>query len=281
MKVAVAQIACAPARLDVNLERHLALIAEARRRTVDLLLFPELSLTDYLAAPDCPALALPEDAPQIASIMDAAGAMGVSFGFIERARDGRFFNTQMLVDGRRRLGRHRKLNIPTYGNLAEGRFYAAGSRLDEPVAFSGHSVSTLICADLWNPALPWLAALAGADLLLAPVASSLDAVGGDFDNPSGWDLVLRHTAVLYGLPVLFANHCGSRGDLRFWGGSRILDAEGRTIASASAEEALIEAEIDPAAIATARRRLPTMRDAHPDLIARHLNPASRQCPAPT
>lgn len=276
MKVAIAQIACVPARLDINLERHLALIAEARRRSVELLLFPELSLTDYLAAPDCPSLALSEDASQIASIKEAAGAMGVSFGFIEKAPDGHYFNAQMLVAGQRKLGLHRKLNIPTYGKLAEGRFYAAGSTLDEPVSISGHAVSTLICADLWNPALPWLAALAGADLLLAPVASSLDAVGDDFDNPSGWDVVLRHTALLYGLPVLFANHCGSRSDLRFWGGSRILDAEGRTIARASAEEALIEAEIDPAATAVARRRLPTMRDANPALIARHLNPVSQQ-----
>lgn len=281
MKVSIAQIACVPANIEANLQRHLAFIAEAKRRSADLLLFPELSLTDYLAAPDCQALALSADAPQITAIMEAAGLMGVSFGFIERDQDGHFFNSQMLVAGRRRLGLHRKLNIPNYGNLAEGRYYSAGLALEEPVSFCGHAVSTLICADLWNPALPWLVALAGADLLLAPVASALDAVADGFDNPAGWDVVLQHTALLYGLPVLFANHCGSRGHLRFWGGSRILDARGRTIASAAMEEMLIDASLDLSNIAAARTTLPTIRDADPTLIAQQLSHLNRKCPKPS
>ena len=61
--------------------------------------------------------------------------------------------------------------------------------------------------------LPWLTALRGADLLVVPAASSLDAVGHGFDNPAGWDLVLRHNAMIYGLPIVMANHCGTRGAL--------------------------------------------------------------------
>lgn len=91
-----------------------------------------------------------------------------------------------------------------------------------------------MCADLWNPAPPWLAELAGAELLLASAASARDAVGAGFDNPSGWDVVLRHTALLYGLPVRFANHSGARGPHRFGGGSHILDAVGMTLAIAGA-----------------------------------------------
>lgn len=270
MKIAIAQIACVASDIDANLQRHLEFIEDAKRRSADLLLFPELSLTDYLSAPDCATLALSEDAAPIAAIKEVAGSMAVSFGFIERGDGGRYFNTQMLVAGRQARGIYRKLNLPNYGNLAEGRSYSAGSTLDAPVTLSGLSVATLICADLWNPALPWLAALAGADLMLAPAASALDAVDADFDNPSGWDVALRHTALLYGLPILFANHCGVRGSLRFWGGSRILDATGRTMAIASTDEALIEADLDPSATVAARKRLPTIRDANPTLIAEQL-----------
>jgi predicted amidohydrolase len=99
-----------------------------------------------------------------------------------------------------------------------------------------------------------------------PVASSVDAVGGEFDNPGGWDLNLRHTAMTYGLPVVMANHCGRRGGLNFWGGSRILDPFGREVARAGAGREVIVADLDLGDVATARKRLPTIRDADPNLV---------------
>src|SRR5262249_28971798 len=124
--------------------------------------------------------------------------------------------------------------------------------------------------DTWNPALPWLAALQDAGLLLVPIASALDAVGNGFDNPAGWDLNLRHTALTYGMPIVMANHCGTRGAMRFWGGSRIINAFGQEIVRANAEPALIAASIELDDVWRARRRLPTIRDADPDLIQAEL-----------
>ena len=57
LKVAAAQVECRPGDIRANLELHLAVIDEARSRGVDVLVFPELSLTDYLTRPDVPALA--------------------------------------------------------------------------------------------------------------------------------------------------------------------------------------------------------------------------------
>ena len=211
LKVAVAQIQCEPADLTANLAAHLKAIAEARGEGVELLLFPELSLTDYLAAPDCEALALSEDADLLARLAQAADGITISAGFIERGERGRFFNSQGLFRDGRLLAIHRKLNLPGYGALREDRVYARGSDLASVQLVSGWRAATLICADAWNPALPWFAALGGASLLLLPAASALNAVGGEFDNPRGWEINLAHSAMTYGLPTLFANHCGTRG----------------------------------------------------------------------
>jgi predicted amidohydrolase len=94
----------------------------------------------------------------------------------------------------------------------------------------------------------------------------VDAVDAEFDNPGGWDINLRHTAMTYGLPVVMANHCGRRGGMNFWGGSRILDPFGRELARAGAQPGLICAELNLADVSTARARLPTIRDADPDLV---------------
>ena len=269
LTVAAAQIACRPGDVQANLAGHLDMIEMARRRGVDLLVFPELSLTDYLAAPDCAALAMGRDDPMLARLSKAAGAMAVSVGFIERDERGRFFNAQALLQGDAALI-HRKLNLPGYGALREDKVYAPGAALTLASLGEGWRAATLICADSWNPALPWLTGLAGANLLILPVASARGAVDGGFDNPRGWEINLAHTAMSYGLPTIFANHCGLRGGCDFWGGSRLLDASGRVLAQAGEEPVLIVATLDSADGVTARINLPTIRDSDPGLIHRLL-----------
>jgi predicted amidohydrolase len=266
LRVAAAQIECRPGDIEANLTLHLAAVRSARERGIDLLVFPELSLTDYLSEPDTRSLSRASDAPELCEIALAAGDMAVSVGFIERDAAGRIYNAQALLSGGACLKLHRKANLPTYGKLVEGRYYAPGRRIEPTSLPGGWTVATLTCADTWNPALPWLAAIQEPDLLVVPVASSVDAVEGEFDNPGGWDLNLRHTAMTYGLPVVMANHCGRRGALSFWGGSRILDPFGRELARAGAEPGLVWADLDREDIVMARRRLPTIRDAAPDLV---------------
>ncbi|MBI3506600.1 MAG: hypothetical protein HY059_17315 [Proteobacteria bacterium] len=273
LKVAAAQIECRSGDIPFNLARHLSAIDEARAAAADLLVFPELSLTDYLQYPDCKNLAMTTDSPPLAELAAKTGPMAVSVGCIERSPDGRYFNSQVLLAGGKVAGIHRKINLPGYGNLHEDKVYSGGVEL-APVAHAGSwQLVTLICADAWNPALPWLAALRGANLALIPAASSHDAVGAGFDNPRGWTINLAHTALTYGLPIVFANHCGRRGSFDFWGGSRILDADARELAAAGNFPQLIFAEIDPAAGEDARRRLPTMTESNPALV-RHLLDAS-------
>jgi predicted amidohydrolase len=266
VRVAVAQIECRPGDIAANLKSHLEALRSAQARNVDLLVFPELSLTDYLSEPDTQALARAADAQELSEIATAAGDMAVSVGFMERGCDGRIYNAQAVLRRGACLQVHRKANLPTYGRLVEGRYYAPGRSVDLARLNGGWNAATLICADTWNPALPWLAAIQNADLLIVPVASSVDAVDVEFDNPGGWDLNLRHTAMTYGLPVIMANHCGRRGGLNFWGGSRILDPFGRELARAGSERCLIVAELSLSDVATARGRLPTIRDADPELV---------------
>jgi len=270
MRVAAAQIACRPGDVGANLALHLDMIAAARSRGADLIVFPELSLTDYLDEPDVATLARGSDAEELRRLADAAGPTMVSAGFIERGDDGSVYNSQVLLANGRRWHLHRKANLPTYGRLREGLFYAPGRSVSVVSMPNGWSAATLICADTWNPALPWLAAIQQPDLLIVPIASSVDAIGDEFDNPAGWEINLRHTAMTYGLPVVMANHCGGSGRPRFWGGSRILDSRGRELARAGTGQGLVVADLSRDDVVRARAQLPTIRDADPPLILAEL-----------
>jgi len=262
LHVAAAQLTTVPGDVPANLERHLALIDEARAQAVDVLLFPELSLVGHSAGREALRLAMPLDDPVIAKLARAAGPMAIGVGLIEEDEASLFYNSVALLRDGALLGCHRKVALATYGHLDDGMFYARGGRLTPVALAPGWNAFVGICNDLWQPSLVTDAMLRGCNLLLVPVSSALQAVGEDFDNPSGWDLNLRFNAMTWGCPVVMANRIGDEPQLSFRGGSRVLDAFGQDLVCAGDPvEQLTCAWLDPESIRRARFTLPTLRDA--------------------
>lgn len=271
LAVAVAQIVTVLGDVAANRRKHLEVIDAARTAGIDVLVFPEMSLTGHAAGPDTLRLALRREDPLIADIARASGAMCTVFGLIEEGSAAQFYNTAIAVRDGAIVAAHRKINLATYGRLDDGKHFAAGRSVDTLDLAPDWRAGIMICADLWNPALVHLAAVQGATLLLAPISSAIEAVGADFDNPGGWDVNLRFYALTYGLPVAMANRVGREGELTFWGGSRILDPFGRTLAKAEGEdEALVQARVEFNDVRRARYLLPTVRDANLPLLQREL-----------
>ncbi|KAA3651137.1 MAG: nitrilase [Proteobacteria bacterium] len=281
IKVAVAQTDCALGDLNRNLEQHLALIEQARAEDNALLLFPELSLTGYSLGARVVDVAMHRDDVLLRQLADAAQGIDVVFGFVEEGSAAQLYNAMAVVRDGAVVFVHRKLNLPSYGNLEEGKLFAAGRNIDTVPVSGPWQAGLLTCADLWNPALVHVAMLHGATILLAPVNSALGAVGGEFSNPDGWDLALRFYAMIYGQPVLMANRCGDEGEAVFWGGSRILDPYGRTLAIApEGHVGLISAELDYADVRRARFQLPTVRDSNLGLVQNQINRLAQQIGLP-
>lgn len=281
LRVAVAQIESEPGNLEANAEKHISMIQEARRGAAELLLFPELSLTGYEVGPQTTVIARSRDDSLIEALGAASGDMVTVFGLVEEGVAAQFHNTAVALQRGSVAFIHRKLNLANYGELEEGKHFAAGRYLETfSLPDPRWRCGVLICADSWNPALVHLAAVQGITLLLNPVASAVEALGGEFSNPSAWRKAIDFYAMIYGLPVLFANQVGGRDGLRFWGGSRILDAFGETLAEAGEAEDLIVADLDYQAVKRARYLLPTLRDSNFDLILRELQRQSSKIGIP-
>lgn len=281
LTVAVAQIAPVTGDVEANKRKHLALIEQARAQNVDLLLFPELSLTGYTVGPRAVELAIERDHPVIDELATASGAMWTTFGFVEEGVAAQFHNSAITVHDGRIAFIHRKLNLASYGYLEEEKHYAEGRYVDTfRLERTPWRAATLICADLWNPALVHLAAVHGATLLMVPVASAEDVVSGEFSNPENWRLAVEFFAMIYGMPLVVANLAGEEGGLRFWGGSRILGPFGTVLAQAGDGEELAVANLSYGAVKRARYQLPTVRDSNLDLIHREIARLSRQVGIP-
>lgn len=282
LRVGIAQIDCALGDLDGNTAKHIDYIERARAEGIELLLFPELSLTGYAVGPGTPDMSIERDDPRLKELARASGPMISVLGFMEEAPAAQFHNSAIALANGDVTFLHRKLNLATYGELEEGKHFAEG-RYFETFDVNGDrhwKAGILICADAWNPALVNLAAVHGTTLLMLPIASAEDVVSGGFDNPAGWDIVVNFYAMIYGLPTLMANHTAGASGLKFWGGSRIVDPHGRALARAGAGEELIAADLDYRVLRRTRYNLPTLRDSNLDLVIRELNRLSWQIGIP-
>ncbi|SFT63636.1 nitrilase-related carbon-nitrogen hydrolase [Halomonas saccharevitans] len=266
LRVAAAQINASLGEVDANLQRHLEVIVEAAAHGVELLVFPELSLTGYGLAGNVMQVAMPLEDPRLARLAEACGAMQAVVGFVEEASPGEYYNALAILQGGEILAVHRKLNLPTYGGLEEGKWFSHGSELTQANVRRGWSATQLICADLWNPALVHAALLPRPTVLCAPINSASGIVSEDFSNEQNWLLNVRFYAMTYGTPVIMANRFGPEGASHFWGGSRILGPRGEVLAEAEDREMLITATLSRTHIAKARFELPTHRDADTPLV---------------
>ncbi len=268
LKVGAAQFASEIGEVEANLAIHRDWIARGRAAGLDLLVMPEVSLTGHYGPERLLEVAMKRTDPRLKALAEAAGEMAVVVGFVEEGPAAQFYNAAAILHRGRVVYLHRKVNLPTYGLLVEGKHYATGRFVDTYAFDEDWRAGLLICADLWNPALTHLAFLHGATLLIAPVSSGLEAVAAEFDNPGGWALTMRFYAMMYGAPAIMVNRTGVERDLTFWGGSRILDPHGRELAVAGTEPELIVAELDYDQLRLARRNLPTVRDSNIALVHR-------------
>jgi predicted amidohydrolase len=70
---------------------------------------------------------------------------------------------------------------------------------------------------------------------------------------------------------VFVNRVGTEGDLRFWGGSHVVDPWGELVAEApEGEEHLLTVDIDLADVRRRRRAIPLVKEARLALIHREV-----------
>jgi NAD+ synthase (glutamine-hydrolysing) len=142
--------------------------------------------------------------------------------------DGGCYNVASVLLEGRVVGAYRKQELPNYGVFDERRYFRAG---DEALVFevAGIRFGVVICEDFWFDRAPRAAAMAGAQILLAPNASPFH-----MDKQALRQDVLRSTVCAQGMGVVLASLVGGQDELVFDGASFALDAQGHLAAQSPA-----------------------------------------------
>lgn len=233
MKIAAAQIQPIANNTVANIEKHLQLIDLAIAQQVQLIAFPEMSLTGY-EREMASQLAFSENDARLAIFKAKARSNGIliivgapvkintalHIGAFIFSPDGAcsVYTKQFLHDG-------------------EEQYFTADNKHNPLIAFQKEQISIAVCADINYPVHPAMAAKNNTTLYIA----------GIFYTPSGiadGHKKLGNYADQYAMNVLMANFTGSSYGMEAGGQSGFWNNKGELVALLdSAEEGLLVVEI--------------------------------------
>jgi N-carbamoylputrescine amidase len=259
--------------LDAAFARIESTVLDARARGARMVVFPESTLGGYLrepgggtGAPDLPP-ALDPDGPEIARLVALAGDTVVCAGYTEAGPDGPY-GAAVCVTGDGVLGRHRKVHLPP----AERFAYRAGdgfTAFDTPVG----RVGMQLCYDKLFPEATRALVDDGAEIVACLAAWPLDRhrparLPRRDRQTLHFDLTDRLRAVENQVVWVSANQVGRWGAVRFLGRAKVVDPDGRVLASTGHRGGTALARVDPrAAMAASRAFIDHRADRRPAAYA--------------
>lgn len=260
--------------VHTNLASHLDTIARAKEQGVDLIIFPELSMTGYQVQDLVPEVAIraSQDDPIFKQLLDASEGIDIVVGFVHEDERNRFYIANAYISGGEVLHIHHKLYLPTYAMFDESRYFAQGNSVRAFDTRFGR-IGMLICEDFWHMSPAYLLWMDGADILIFNSASP----GRGLDDQSRMEgsrrveLLNQAYGSMFTGYILHCNRVGYEDGKVFWGGSSVVDPNGEFLTNGLYfDEALITQEIDLNQLHRTRARLPLLRDERPGLVKREL-----------
>ena len=246
-----------------NIDAAVRMIGEAKSAGADYVQTPEM--TNILAAKREQLFAkiVEEEAdPSLAMLRELARKLGITVhagSLAIKVSSEKAANRSFLIDPQGEIvARYDKIHmfdvdLDNGESYRESNSYAPGERAvvsDRPFG----RIGLTICYDLRFPALYRALAEAGATMLAIPSAFTQQT------GEAHWHVLNRARAIENGCFVFAAAQGGTHENGRAtFGHSLIIDPWGRVLAEGGTEPGVVMAEIDPAAVAKARARIPSLQ----------------------
>jgi predicted amidohydrolase len=272
MRVGLAQFRPFLGDIQRNYHLHLEWIEKAKQDQVELLLFPELSLTGYNLLDLTYDVGRSIHSEEISQLVAHSETLDLVFGFVELSEDHVLYNSMLYASKGKIVHIHRKVYLPTYGMFDEGRYFGRGEVIRSfPTRFG--QMGILICEDMWHSSAPFLLAQDGAKIILVPANSPVRSLDqNEVGSQSFWYANLKNQAALNNSFFLFCNRVGTEDGISFFGGSSIVNPYGDKVARANRiEEQFLSIDIDLDEVRRSRLETPLLRDENLDLTIRELN----------
>ena len=234
MQLGVVQMTSETAAVADNVRRMVSFLNRAADLSADIICFPEMNVTGYVAPRKFPDAIIGWDDPRLDPlyIWSEGSPASIVAGIVERNAEGMPFVSQSVIRDGKVVGSYRKINIAS----DEVMMFSPGS--DVLVSeHDGVKFGVLTCADQDREDLFELCAQKDARLVLLPSAPGLFGAQARRNWKSGyewWRETCRNGIGSYagrlGIWTASTSQAGRTIDEDFPGGGYIFDDHGRMVA---------------------------------------------------
>lgn len=209
--------------IEGNTDRIIQIAEEAAQRKVDLLLFPELSITGYP----------PEDllfrpmlyqrvSKALEKLCETIHDITVIVGYPAEL-EGKRYNKAAVIQNGKIIADYAKQTLPNYTVFDEKRYFTPGNK-PTVITLKGVKIGLIICEDTWFPEPIAQSKKAGAELIV-----SINASPFALDKSHARRNMLKQRCLETNLPIVYLNSVGGQDELVFDGGSMVFDKNGQLI----------------------------------------------------
>jgi NAD+ synthase (glutamine-hydrolysing) len=254
LRLGLAQINTTIGDLEGNAAKILEYVERARVQGVDLVSFPELTITGYppedlLLRPQF----IEDNVVALRRVAEACKGITAVVGFVDSNED--IYNAAAVIHDGRLVDVYHKHFLPNYGVFDENRYFQTGGRFPVYVV-AGVGVGVSVCEDIWYPGDPTRAqAQAGAQIIININGSPYHMGKRHFREQ-----MLATRASDYAVFVCYTNQVGGQDELVFDGASMVLSPSGELLTRAAAfQEELLVCDVSLEAVFQARLHDPRRR----------------------
>ncbi|MBN2074401.1 MAG: hypothetical protein JW762_02500 [Dehalococcoidales bacterium] len=234
LRIALVQMFCEKGAIDQNMALMADYIEEAENRSIDIIGFPEASLTGYHEPARFLKAVLSLDGPEVAGLLKLTEGRNLTVlaGIIEENPNGLPYITHIIARNGKFIGYHRKMYD---GDNEEYPWFAMGNEI-AVFNHDGLTFGIAICADISKEELFAECSRRGACVMFELAAPGLYGEQVTRDWKAGYEWwegeclrFLTEYAKKYGIWIAVATQAGRTSDEDFPGGGYLFNPWGERV----------------------------------------------------
>lgn len=242
MRVALVQMSNAGS-MELNLVKSINAIKEASQQGADLVLFPEVQLTEFFPQyrlQDVTAYQVTLDSDIVKRFCAACKENNImAVPNVYLSEDGKNYDASILIDRMGQIkGVQKMVHIAQAEQFFEQDYYAPSEDGFKVFETEFGKIGIVVCFDRHYPESIRTEALKGANLILIPTVNTKAEPSEMFE----WEL--RVQAFQNSVAIAMCNRVGVEGEMVFSGESIVVDENGNVIKKADDIEQILYADID-------------------------------------
>lgn len=242
MRIALAQMKN-EGNMKANLNKSIEYIRHAAENGADLILFPEVQLTEFFPQyekKDVSAYCLKIDSKEVYQFQNVCKKYGISaVPNIYLNENGKAYDASIFIDSDGLIQEIQKMvHVAQAEQFYEQDYYTPSDDGFKVFDTAFGKIGIVVCFDRHYPESIRTEALMGADLILIPTVNTKSEPSEMFE----WEL--RVQAFQNSVAIAMCNRVGTEDKMKFSGESIFVGATGNVIAKADDNEQIIYADID-------------------------------------